>query len=113
MDENLQEDWLDARLRDEAIYIDDAGFTAQVMQKLPARRARRSFRGLALICITLFASFITYAVSDGGRFVVAAFEKLAAMPLLYICVIAVACCVLLSIAAAGAAISKVREEFLR
>ena len=37
MDEKLQEDWLDARLRDEAPYIDDAGFTARVVQKLPAR----------------------------------------------------------------------------
>jgi hypothetical protein len=29
---------LDARLRDETPYIDDAGFTARVMQQLPRRR---------------------------------------------------------------------------
>ena len=70
MDEQLQEDWLDARLRDEAPYIDDAGFTAQVMQKLPARRAARlSFRGTIMLCITLLASALTYVVSGGGRFV--------------------------------------------
>ena len=36
MDEQLQEDWLDRRLREEMPYIDDAGFTARVVQKLPA-----------------------------------------------------------------------------
>ncbi len=46
MDEQLQEDWLDARLRDEAPYIDDAGFTARVMQQLPAPRQTRSSRGV-------------------------------------------------------------------
>ena len=42
MAENLQDDSLDARLRDEAVYIDDAGFTARVVQQLPARRMAQS-----------------------------------------------------------------------
>lgn len=109
MDEPLQEDWLEARLREEAPYIDDAGFTAQVVQKLPARPPRRSLRGLLLLFITLLASALTYEISDGGSFVVAAFERLAAMPLLYICVIAIGCCLILSGIAAGVATSKARE----
>lgn len=109
MDEPLQEDWLDARLREEAPYIDDGGFTALVMQKLPNRPQRPSLRGLLLLFITLLASAITYEISDGGRFVVAAFERLAAMPLLYICVIAVACCLILSGIAAGVATTKARD----
>ena len=34
MDEQLQEDWLETRLREETPYIDEAGFTAQVVQKI-------------------------------------------------------------------------------
>ena len=36
MDNQFQEDWLDTRLREEAPYIDDDGFTAKVIQQLPA-----------------------------------------------------------------------------
>lgn len=110
MDEELQEDWLDARLREEAPYIDDAGFTARVMKQLPARPAQRSYRGFILLALTFCASLITYFVSDGGRFVVAAFQGLAAQPLIYICIIALACCLLLTAAAAGAAVSNIRGE---
>ena len=67
MNENLQEDWLDARLREEAPYIDDAGFTAKVVQRLPvSQRPRRSFRAIILLCLTLLGSAVTYAVSGGG-----------------------------------------------
>ena len=52
MDENLQEDWLDARLREEAAYIDDAGFTARVVQKLPARAVGYSLRAVILLGLT-------------------------------------------------------------
>ncbi len=54
MDEQLQEDWLDARLRDEARYIDDDGFTARVVQKLPgAGQSRTRSRAVILLGITL------------------------------------------------------------
>ena len=55
MDEKLQEDWLDARLREEAPYIDDAGFTSRVVHKLPARQVRRSYRAIIMIGITVAA----------------------------------------------------------
>jgi len=82
MDEQLQEDWLDRRLRDEMPYIDDAGFTARVVQKLPAPQRQRSFRALILITVTLLASGLTYLASDGGRFLVVAAYRFASMPLL-------------------------------
>jgi hypothetical protein len=69
MDENLQEDWLDARLRDETAYIDDGGFTAHVVRKLPAHRVRHSFRALILLGVTVVASVIAYLLSGGGWFV--------------------------------------------
>ena len=72
MDEQLQEDWLDRRLREEMPYIDDAGFTARVVQKLPAPVSRQSWRAAILISVTLLASVVTYLASDGGRFLIVA-----------------------------------------
>jgi hypothetical protein len=110
MDEQLQEDWLDRRLREEMPYIDDAGFTARVVQKLPAPGSRRSFRGTILICVTLLASIVTYLASDGGRFLVNAVYRLAAMPLLFVGLVAICCALLATAVAAGAALSSVREQ---
>ena len=81
MDENLQEDWLDARLRDEAAYIDDGGFTAGVVQKLPARRrVRHAVRAMILLGGTLAASIIAYLLSDGGWFIAEEVIRLARLP---------------------------------
>ena len=111
MDEELQEDWLDARLRDEAVYIDDAGFTAQVMHKVPARRATRtSLRGAVLLGITLLACIVTYLASDGGHFVISAVQTLAAMPLWILFVVAIFCGVVVTTAAASAAFLQVRDR---
>jgi hypothetical protein len=41
MDEKNREDWLDQQLREAAPYIDDDGFTARVLQKLPVVRSQR------------------------------------------------------------------------
>ncbi len=68
-------DWLDRKLREEADYIDDAGFTAGVMQKLPARRASRSIRAFILICAAIVASGAAYLLSGGGRFIFEAFAR--------------------------------------
>jgi hypothetical protein len=80
MDEKLQEDWLDARLRDEAAYIDDAGFTAGVVQKLPARRVRHTLRALILLGVTLLASTVAYLLSGGGWFIAEGVERFALLP---------------------------------
>ena len=117
MDEQLQEDLLDARLRDEAPYLDDAGFTAQVMQKLPARRAGRlSFRATLMLCITLLASAITYFASGGGRFVETAIHYLAEIPALIVALpfwltalIVGLCAMLATLAAVGAALAQMRQ----
>ncbi len=45
MDNISEEDQLDRQLRDAAPYIDDDGFTARVLQQLPApRHARRELQ---------------------------------------------------------------------
>jgi hypothetical protein len=110
MDEDRQEDWLDARLRDEAVYIDDAGFTARVVQKLPAPRPRRSFRALILFGVTILASMITYLASDGGKFIGAGIDRLVALPPLWLIVLAAACSLILTSIATAAAVAKTRAE---
>ena len=113
MDEKLQEDWLDARLRDEAPYIDDGGFTVKVVQGLPvSQRPRRSFRAIILLCITLLGSVVTYAVSGGGKFIGSGIDRVAALPVLWILILAVVCSVVLTSLATAAAFSRTREETL-
>ena len=69
MNDDFNDDWLDAQLRDQASYIDDAGFTSAVMQKLPAAGSRRSLRAIVLLGAALLASALAYTLSGGGRFV--------------------------------------------
>lgn len=76
-------DWLDRKLREEAAYIDDAGFTAAVVQKLPARRTTRSVRAMILILAAVLASGVTYLLSGGG-FIFEAFARLSILPPLII-----------------------------
>lgn len=109
MNENLQEDWLDARLRDEAPYIDDAGFTAKVLHSLPAARPRRSFRGLILLCLTLFGSVLTYVLSGGGKFIGIGIERIATLPVLWVVIFAAACGLVLTSLATAAAVVQVRD----
>ena len=81
MDENLQEDWIDTRLREDASYIDDGGFTARVVQKLPARHVRHSLRAVILLGVTLVASVIAYLLSGGGWFIAEGVTRFALLPL--------------------------------
>ena len=110
MDENLQEDWLDARLRDEAPYIDDAGFTARVVRQLPAPRPRYSFRNALLVCLTLLGSVLTYVASSGGKFIGTGIDRIASLPTLSILILAVVCSVVFSSIATAAAVAKIRNE---
>lgn len=106
MDENLQEDWLDARLRDETAYIDDAGFTAGVVQKLPARRVRRPLRAVFLIGVTLLASAIAYVLSDGGWFIAEEVTRFALLPVSMMWLSAAVVTVLVMLAGVAAVMSK-------
>jgi hypothetical protein len=109
MDEQLQEDWLDARLREEMPYIDDAGFTAGVVQKLPAARPR-SFRAAILIGLTVIASIIAYVLSDGGRFLIVEAYRLLSMPVIFVSVVAIVLSLIMTIVATSAALSQIRHQ---
>jgi hypothetical protein len=92
MEEMLQDDLLDARLRDDAPYIDDSGFTARVVQKLPARHVRRSYRAFILIGITLVACLTAFRLSGGSNFFVEGVTYVTMMPVtvMWLCVAVVA-----------------------
>jgi len=109
MDEQLQEDWLDARLREEMPYIDDDGFTAGVVQKLPASRPR-SFRAAILIGLTIIASIIAYVLSDGGRFLIVEAYRLLSMPVVFVSVVAIVLSLIMTIVATSAALSQIRHQ---
>jgi hypothetical protein len=110
MNEISREDPVDRQLREAALYIDDNGFTARVLQQLPApRRPRRSLRGAILLAATLLASALAYLASDGGRFVVVAMERLAALPALWLFALAFGSGILVMTAGAIAAIAKGSE----
>lgn len=102
-------DWLDARLRDEAVYIDDDGFTARVVQQLPASRQSRSRRAVILLGVTLIACVVAYLISGRGTFLAHAAEFLVAMPIATVCAIAGACGLLVTVVGASAAVSKARS----
>ncbi|HEY0368145.1 MAG TPA: hypothetical protein VGC85_00980 [Chthoniobacterales bacterium] len=73
-DELEQLDWLDAKLRDEMPYIDDAGFTANVVQKLPTpARASRSVRAMILLLAAVLASVIAFVIAGPSLATAAAF----------------------------------------
>ena len=84
MNEMEQEDWLDRQLREATPYIDDAGFTARVLQSLPPpRRQRDLLRVVLQLAITVLASALAYVVG-GGKFVSASVMQITTLPTLWI-----------------------------
>src|SRR4051794_20849817 len=108
MEAELEEDWLDAKLREEAPYIDDAGFTASVMQQLPAPRRSRSMRTVILLGFTIISTLVAYLVSGRATFVTDAAAFLVAMPLTTVWAIAGGSALIVMTLGASAAISKSR-----
>jgi hypothetical protein len=108
MEEKVQEDWLETRLREEASYIDDGGFTSTVVQKLPARRVRRSYRAFILLGVTLTACVAAYLLTGGSWFIAEEATSFAMMPLSTIWLSAGVATVLVMAGGLAAALSKTR-----
>src|SRR5438270_12840789 len=91
MNEQAEQDWLDRKLQEAAPYIEDDGFTARVLQQLPAPQMRWQFlRPLILVGMSAFASALTYVLSDGGRFILVEMFRLTTIPTLWVVAFAVA-----------------------
>jgi hypothetical protein len=112
MEPELQDDWLDARLRDEVSYIDDAGFTARVLQQLPTRGHSRSSRSVILIGMTLLACALAYLLSGRGAFLGDAAAFLVSVPFATLCMVAICSGLVITVLGASAALSKARETRL-
>ena len=108
MEEKLQEDWLEARMRDEAPYLDDAGFTSRVVQKLPARHVRRSARAIIMLGITLAACVAAFWFAGGTSFAIDAYTNVAMLPIMWMWIFAAAAAVLVMVGGLAAALSRSR-----
>lgn len=108
MEQNLQEDAFDARLRDETPYIDDAGFTSRVVQKLPARHVRRSYRAFILVGITLAACIAAFWFAGGTSFAFEAYANVAMLPVTWMWAFTAMVGVLVMAGGLAAAVSRSR-----
>ena len=80
MDDSLDQ-LLDARLRDEAAYVDDDGFTARVLQQLPARpRSFQLQRSLIILSAAIFSVIAAYFASGEAMFLRTLLGRLTTLP---------------------------------
>ena len=109
MNEQLQEDSLDAKLRDEMPYIDDDGFTSRVAQQLPVRRRSTRTRTAILLSFSIVAAVIAYLVAGGGSFVMDVVGWFAVKPLAALYVMTIACGLLVTAVGVFLALSRSRK----
>ena len=88
----VDDETLDRQLGEAVPYIDDDGFTARVMARLPvtAREPRR-LRLVVLVGLAALGSGIAYLLSGGGRFVRETFVQLSNFPIWLLLVFAFGC----------------------
>jgi hypothetical protein len=110
MDAMIDDDELDRQLRDAAPYIDDEGFTARVIARLPAVRGKpRWLRAMVLLGLTVLGSGVAYLLSGGGRFVREGVVQLSTFPIWVLLVFAFGCGLLVGAFAVIFAIRKTPE----
>src|SRR5437867_3589042 len=101
---------LDARLRDETPYIDDAGFTVRVMKQLPRRRvSRNTQRSLVIFAATVVSVVIAYFASGEGMFVHDAFARMSGLKPVQLLLLILACGTGMTIAGLWAALTRTRD----
>jgi Domain of unknown function (DUF5056) len=101
---------LDARLREEASYIDDDGFTARVMQQLPSRpRSIQTQRSLVILGAAILSVIVAYFASGEGMFVHQTFARLTLLPPLQLLILFVICGIAMLGSGVWAALARVRD----
>jgi len=110
MNAMIDDETLDRQLREAAPYIDDDGFTASVMARLPAaRREPRWLRAMILMGMTLLGSGVVYLLSGGGRFVREGVIQLSDFPVWLLLIFAFGCGLVVGAFAVIVAIRKTPE----
>src|SRR4029077_21289182 len=110
MNAMIDDETLDRQLREATPYIDDEGFTARVMARLPAaRREPRWLRAMILLGLTVLGSGIAYLLSGGGRFVREGILQLSSFPIWLLLVFAFGCGLVIGAFAVIFAIRKTPE----
>jgi len=106
----IDDETLDRQLCEAMPYIDDEGFTARVMARLPAaRREPRWLRAMILLGLTLLGSAVAYLVSGGGRFVREGVIQLSDFPIWLLLVFAFGCGLVVGAFAVIVAVRKTPE----
>jgi hypothetical protein len=88
----IDDEALDRQLREAAAYIDDDGFTARVMTRLPVARPEPQWlRAMIVIGLALLGCGVAYMLSGGNRFVREGVIQLADFPIWLLLVFAFGC----------------------
>ena len=110
MNARTDDETLDRQLREAVAYIDDNGFTARVMARLPsARREPRWLRAMILLGLALLGSGVAYLISGGGRFVREGVIQLSDFPIWLLLVFAFGCGLVVGAFAVIVAVRKTPE----
>jgi len=110
MNAMIDDETLDRQLREAVAYIDDEGFTARVMARLPgARREPRWVRAMILMGLAALGSGVAYVLSGGARFVREGILQLSSFPIWLLLVFAFGCGLVLGAFAVIFAIRKTPE----
>lgn len=104
------DDLLDARLREETPYIDDNGFTALVMERLPARpHSMQTQRSLIILSAAVLSVVVAYFASGEGMFVGQAFARIAVLPPLQLLLLSLGCGMAMLATGLWAALARTRD----
>jgi len=109
MDEQLQDDPFDAKLREELPYIDDDGFTSRVAQQLPVRRRSGPARAAFLVSVSLLSAVVAFVAAGGTGFLMDVVGWFAVMPVSLMVSVAIACGLLVTALGVFLAISRARR----
>jgi hypothetical protein len=110
MNAMTDDETLDRQLREAMPYIDDEGFTARVMAKMPAAgREPRWLRAMILLGLALLGSGVAYLISGGGRFIREGMTQLSDFPIWLLLVFAFGCGLVVGAFAVIAAVRKTPE----
>ena len=88
----IDDETLDRQLREAAPYINDDGFTARVMARLPATRSEPQWlRAVIVLGLALLGTGIAYFLSGGGGFIRQGMVQIADFPIWLLLVFAFGC----------------------